>query len=1043
MPAEFRTAVVIPTLFGSVEAVQRGAGEPRGAVPRQPRGAPALRGAERLHRRADRDPRRTTTPSSRPRSTACARSTRATPPDAQDAFYLFHRPRRWNPQRGRVDGLGAQARQARRVQPLRAAAAREDAFSRHRRRRRRRCASVRYVITLDADTVLPPDAAPLLVGALAHPLNRAVYDPARGRVVRGYGILQPRVGVSLPSAHRSRFAAIHSGHPGVDPYTTAVSDVYQDLYGEGSFTGKGIYDVDAFEQATHGRFPENTLLSHDLIEGNYARAGLATDIDRLRRLSDALPHLHPPQAPLDPRRLAAAALADARACPGPDGPEPNRLSLLSRWKILDNLRRSTVEIAQLAVPGRGLDACCPARRSAGRCSASAPSPRRGSSSLLLARAASAARQVVARVLRGGGPRRGHQRAAARARDRRSCRTRPGSRPTRSCARCGACSVSRRHLLEWQTASQTERGVSDSAPASSGARMWPAVALAAAILAAVVWRAVAAHRRGGAAPGSSRSRCCRWSALWLAVAVDRARAQRARRAARAPAAAGQPAARRCATRCCTGASSTASSPRRPTGSRPTTSRRTRSRSWRCARRRPTSACSCWRPSARYDLGFITLDEMTAAARAAPSARSSGCGASAATSTTGTTCDDLQRARAGVRLARWTAATWPGTSSRCARPASRWPTSRSSTPRVWRALDTALALADERLPALRRRVAALEQLRAGPRGARAGAREPVTARGALAARGASRSRSAEAAARRGAPARAGGRWRRRSEWIAWSRRLVASSHRGAASAELGAAPTRARCAELRRDLRPTAASSSRGSRRSPTARTATRWRWTSASCTTREREAVRDRLPADHPLARRLVLRSARLRGAAGELHGDRQERRAGRALVPPRPHADPRRRATPALVSWSGSMFEYLMPMLVMRSFPFTRARPDLPAARVRRQIAYGARARRALGRERERLQRARPPPHLSVPRLRRARPRAQARPGPRPGGRAVRLGARAPWSTRSGRSPTSRALEKQGRARAVRLPRRARLHPPRSRAALRRSCAPTWRTTSA
>ena len=112
--------------------------------------------------------------------------------------------------------------------------------------------SVRYVITLDADTSLPPDAAPLLVGALAHPLNRAVYDPALGRVVRGYGILQPRVGVSLPSAHRSLFSAIHSGHPGVDPYTTAVSDVYQDLYGEGSFTGKGVYDVDGVRARHRG-----------------------------------------------------------------------------------------------------------------------------------------------------------------------------------------------------------------------------------------------------------------------------------------------------------------------------------------------------------------------------------------------------------------------------------------------------------------------------------------------------------------------------------------------------------------------------------------------------------------------------------------------------------------------------------------------------------------------------------------------------------------------------------------------------------------------
>ena len=97
-------------------------------------------------------------------------------------------------------------------------------------------------------------------------------------MTRGYGILQPRVGVSLPSANRSVFASIQSGHPGVDPYTTAVSDVYQDLYGEGSFTGKGVYEVEAFERATHGRFPENSLLSHDLIEGSYARAGLATDI---------------------------------------------------------------------------------------------------------------------------------------------------------------------------------------------------------------------------------------------------------------------------------------------------------------------------------------------------------------------------------------------------------------------------------------------------------------------------------------------------------------------------------------------------------------------------------------------------------------------------------------------------------------------------------------------------------------------------------------------------------------------------------------------
>ncbi|HKP14410.1 MAG TPA: glucoamylase family protein, partial [Gemmatimonadaceae bacterium] len=184
-------------------------------------------------------------------------------------------------------------------------------------------------------------------GAMAHPLNRAVYDERRGRVVRGYGILQPRVGVALPSAYRSRFAAIHSGHPGVDPYTTAVSDLYQDLYGEGSFTGKGIYDINAFEEATHGRFPEDTLLSHDLIEGNYARAALATDIE----VYDDYPTRYLTYA----RRKHRWIRGDWQLLPwlgrfvaGPDGVERNRLSLLSRWKLFDNLRRSLVEIAMLA-----------------------------------------------------------------------------------------------------------------------------------------------------------------------------------------------------------------------------------------------------------------------------------------------------------------------------------------------------------------------------------------------------------------------------------------------------------------------------------------------------------------------------------------------------------------------------------------------------------------------------------------------------------------------------------------------------------------------
>jgi cellobiose phosphorylase len=267
-------------------------------------------------------------------------------PETEDAFYLFHRPRRWNPTEG--VWMGWERKRGKLAEFNRfVRGAAEGAFSVivgnvepiHR---------LRYVITLDADTVLPPDSAPDLIGAIAHPLNRAEYDAASGRVIHGYGILQPRVGVSLPSAYRSVFSAIYSDSPGVDPYTTAVSDVYQDLYGEGSFTGKGIYDIDAFERATGGRFPENRLLSHDLIEGNYARTGLVTDVN----IYDDYPSSYLTYT----RRKHRWIRGDWQLLqwlgpevPGPEGAEPNRLSVLSRWKILDNLRRSTVEIAQLVL----------------------------------------------------------------------------------------------------------------------------------------------------------------------------------------------------------------------------------------------------------------------------------------------------------------------------------------------------------------------------------------------------------------------------------------------------------------------------------------------------------------------------------------------------------------------------------------------------------------------------------------------------------------------------------------------------------------------
>jgi hypothetical protein len=133
---------------------------------------------------------------------------------------------------------------------------------------------VRYVITLDSDTQLPRGSAQLLAGAISHPLNRAVIDPQTRIVTSGYGILQPRIGVSIQSASSSRLAAIYSGETG----HRAVSDAYQDLYGEGIFTGKGIYEVATLHKVLDRRFPRNSLLSHDLIEGAYA-CRLASDIE--------------------------------------------------------------------------------------------------------------------------------------------------------------------------------------------------------------------------------------------------------------------------------------------------------------------------------------------------------------------------------------------------------------------------------------------------------------------------------------------------------------------------------------------------------------------------------------------------------------------------------------------------------------------------------------------------------------------------------------------------------------------------------------------
>ena len=264
-----------------------------------------------------------------------------------DIFYLFHRPRRFNPRekvwmgyerkRGKLADLNAL---------LRGKA--EDRFS---------CVvgdtasltNIKYVITLDTDTQLPRDVARQFVGAMAHPLNRPSYDAKRQRVCEGYGILQPRVSVSLQGANRSRYARLNGFEPGIDPYTRAVSDVYQDVFGEGSFIGKGIYEVDAFEQTLNDRFPENRILSHDLLEGCYARAGLMSDV-----------HLYedyPAQYIADVSRRHRWIRGDWQLLswlrsrvPGPAKTrQRNPLSWLSQWKLFDNLRRSLVPLAVMVL----------------------------------------------------------------------------------------------------------------------------------------------------------------------------------------------------------------------------------------------------------------------------------------------------------------------------------------------------------------------------------------------------------------------------------------------------------------------------------------------------------------------------------------------------------------------------------------------------------------------------------------------------------------------------------------------------------------------
>lgn len=263
--------------------------------------------------------------------------------DISDLFYLFHRPRFWNPKENAWMGYERKRGKLSELNSLLRGSSKErfsliigdqSIFQ-----------QIKYVITLDADTQLPLESAWKLIGTMAHPLNRAWYNEKKRRVTQGYGILQPRVTVSLPDKTSSIYTRLHGNEPGIDPYTRASSDVYQDIFGEGSFIGKGIYEVDTFKKVLDGRFSENRILSHDLLEGCYLRSGMVSDVQLFEK--------YPTSYHADMHRYTRWIRGDWQIfswflpfVPG-TGKRwyKNPISTLSRWKIFDNIRRSLVPVA--------------------------------------------------------------------------------------------------------------------------------------------------------------------------------------------------------------------------------------------------------------------------------------------------------------------------------------------------------------------------------------------------------------------------------------------------------------------------------------------------------------------------------------------------------------------------------------------------------------------------------------------------------------------------------------------------------------------------
>lgn len=263
--------------------------------------------------------------------------------DRQDIFYFFHRHRQWN--RSQSSWMGWERKRGALTEFNALLTGSKNTSFSVQVGDLSILDKIKYVITLDADTQLPRDNAKKLIGAMAHPLNKPVLNDEGTRVIDGYGLMQPRIGISVDSASRSFFSLTFSGQTGVDPYTTAVSDVYQDLFQEGIFTGKGIYNPEIFNKVCSDAIPENSVLSHDLLEGSFVRAGLVSDIE----LIDGYPahyigfslRLH--RWVRGDWQLLPWLLPKVRNRKGEKTANP--INMLSRWKVLDNMRRSLLPIA--------------------------------------------------------------------------------------------------------------------------------------------------------------------------------------------------------------------------------------------------------------------------------------------------------------------------------------------------------------------------------------------------------------------------------------------------------------------------------------------------------------------------------------------------------------------------------------------------------------------------------------------------------------------------------------------------------------------------